>query len=318
MERIIVTDGYTLNPGDLNWDVLNTFGDVTVHERSDDQSLVIERCKSATIIVTNKTPISAEVMDAVSQLKLVIVTATGYNIVDTAHANKRNIVVSNVPGYGTDSVAQHTFALLLELVSHVGKNAKSVSEGEWSNSKDFCYSKAPIIEISSKTLGIIGYGKIGQKVAAIARAFGMKVMYHNSSTRPGKEESVSVEQVFRESDFVSLHCPLTNENRGFVNRDLISIMKPSAYLVNTARGQLINENDLAQALENKTLAGAALDVLSKEPPDGNNPLIGINNCIITPHTAWLSYEARQRIMMTTIDNISNFLAGRPKNIVGQL
>jgi glycerate dehydrogenase len=224
-------------------------------------------------------------------------------------------VVCNVPGYGTDSVAQHTFALILELTNHVGRNAASVKAGGWSRVKDFCYTEAPIMELAGKTLGIVGYGRIGQKTAEIARALGMRVIYFSPS-RVGRDENVvSVEQIFSESDIVSLHCPLTKHNAGFIDMHLLSVMKPTAFLINTSRGQLINENDLADALNKKVLAAAALDVLSQEPPRADHPLIGLPNCLITPHNAWLSAEARQRIMDTTYNNIICALRGEPRHVV---
>jgi glycerate dehydrogenase len=312
--QIVVTDGYTLNPGDLSWDSLKAFGDLVIHDRTPD-NLVAERCQDADVIVTNKTIISAGTIAAASRLKLIAVTATGFNIVDLKAADERKIPVCNVPGYGTDSVAQHTFALLLELTNHVGRNAASVREGGWSRSPDWCYSKAPLVELRGKTLGIVGFGRIGQQVGKIAAVFGMNVIYYNRSPKPGPARQVSVNELFRQSDVVSLHCSLTDDNFGFVNAQLLSTMKPTALLINTARGQLINEQDLATALRNRTIAAAALDVLSKEPPPPDHPLIGLDNCIITPHTAWLSLEARSRIMETTCRNVEQMLAGNPQNIV---
>jgi glycerate dehydrogenase len=312
-EVIIITDGYTLNPGDLSWGNISALGHVNYYDRSRPEE-VAERCRDATIIVTNKTPIDADTLSVARTLKLVAVTATGYNIVDVAEASRRGILVCNVPGYGTDSVAQHTFALILELTNHVGKNAESVSRGEWSVSKDFCYSKGPMTELAHKTLGIIGYGQIGSKVAEIGRAFGMKILYSKRKNSNDPNAS-SVEKVFADSDVISLHCPLTADNGGFVNKSLLSKMKPSALLINTARGQLINENDLAHFIRSGSIGGAALDVLSSEPPQTSNPLIGLSGCIITPHNAWSSFEARKRIMEVTFTNISLALAGKPQNVV---
>jgi glycerate dehydrogenase len=315
MEKIIITDGYTLNPGDLSWAKLATLGTITIFERTSPE-MVSERCAGATVIVTNKTPINANVMSAVHGLKVIAVTATGYNVVDIGAARARGIAVCNVPGYGTESVAQHTFALILELTNHVGKNSSSVSGGEWPHSPDWCYSKAPIMELSGKTLGIVGYGSIGQKVATIATAFNMKVIYYNRSLKKGPGLQVTLKEVFSESDFVSLHVPLQKDNEAFVNSDLLSLMKATAFLVNTSRGQLIHEGDLRFALKNRRIAGAALDVLSKEPPPADHPLIGLDNCIITPHNAWLSKEARGRIMEETFENVRAALAGHPRNVVG--
>ena len=314
MAKIVITDGYTLNPGDLSWDALQQFGEIDNHDRTPKQG-VAERCKDATIIVTNKTPVSGDVIRQLKQLKGIAVTATGYNIVDTVAAREAGIAVSNVPGYGTDSVAQHTFAFILELANGVGVNAQSVAEGEWARSEDFCYTRTPLFEIAQKTLGIIGYGTIGRRVAEIARVFGMKVLYNSPSLIGKDPDADTVETIFRESDFVSLHCPLTSENQGFVDRTLLSQMKPGAFLINTARGQLINEADLRDALLQRTLAGAALDVLSSEPPPADHPLVGLPNCLITPHNAWCSFEARQRIMQITVDNVRAILEGKPINVV---
>jgi glycerate dehydrogenase len=312
-EIIAITDGYTLNPGDLSWEQVSAFGELRYFDRTP-ASEVPDRCADATIIVTNKTPVSAETIFKSTSLKLIAVTATGYNIVDTVAAKKRGVVVSNVPGYGTDSVAQHTFALLLELTNHVGSNSNSVSRGDWSVSKDFCYTLAPLTELAGKTLGIIGFGQIGRKVAEIGKAFGMKVIY-SRSIGSNDPEALSIEKVFTESDVVSLHCPLTNSNQSFVNRALLNRMKRSALLINTSRGQLIHESDLAAALAEGTIRGAGLDVLSTEPPSSGNPLIGARGCVITPHNAWYSFEARQRIMSETVLNIEKFLAGKPRNVV---
>ena len=314
MGNIVITDGYTLNPGDLSWDALHQFGNIINYDRTPKEE-VLDRCKDATIIVTNKTPISADVIGAARNLKGITVTATGYNIVDIAAAREKGIPVSNVPGYGTDSVAQHTFAFILELANGVGVNAQSVADGEWAGSHDFCYTRTPLIEIAGKTLGIVGYGTIGRRVAEIARVFGMNVLYNSPSLMGKDPDVVDVETIFRQCDFVTLHCPLTKENHEFVNRNLLWQMKPTAFLINTARGQLIKEGDLRDALVQHKLAGAALDVLSSEPPPADHPLIGLPNCIITPHNAWCSFEARQRIMKTTVDNVRAMLDSAPVNVV---
>jgi len=315
VEHIVITDGYTLNPGNLDWKPFGIFGQVDLYERTSPAEL-LTRSADATIIVTNKTPITAEQISGLPKLKMIAVTATGYNVIDVVAAKQRGIVVSNVPAYGTDSVAQHAFALMLELTNNVGINNKSVHDGEWFNAKDWCYSKKPIMELRNKVLGVVGFGSIGQQVAKIAVAFGMKVIYHNSS---GKiydfAISVSLEKLFRESDIISLHLPLKNDTHGFVNNKLLSLMKPSAFLINTSRGQLINENDLADVLKKKNIAGAGLDVLSTEPPPAGHPLVGLDNCIITPHNAWFSIEARQRIMSATLQNIASFVKGTPENVV---
>jgi glycerate dehydrogenase len=314
MAEIIVTDGYTLNPGDLDWKIFDAMGNVSVYERTTVDEMP-DRCQHADVILTNKTPISSDLIDIAHKLKIIAVTATGYNIVDVARAKQKGVIVCNVPGYGTDSVAQHTFALILELTNHVGKNSESVSRSEWSKSKDWCYTKSPIVELAGKTLGIIGYGRIGKKVAQIGEAFGMRIIFYNSSLKSGIGTQVSLMQIFTESDVVSLHLPLMDDNKAFVNEGLLSLMKPSAFLINTSRGQLILEKDLANAIKTGTIAGAALDVLSKEPATTDNPLIDLRNCIITPHNAWLSFEARSRIFKTTFDNVRLALEGNPQNVV---
>ncbi|MBT1701431.1 D-2-hydroxyacid dehydrogenase [Fulvivirgaceae bacterium PWU4] len=312
--KIVITDGYTLNPGDLSWQPFHELGEVTYYDRTKPEELVA-RCREANIIVTNKTPIQEPVMLTAPGLKLIAVTATGYNVVDTAAARKHGISVCNVPEYGTHSVAQHTFALLLELTNHVGRHAQSVREGEWVRAIDWSYARAPIIELRDKTLGIVGLGRIGNQAAAIARAFGMNVIYHRGRAEKAQAAAVGLEALFSTSDFVSLHCPLKPENQEFVNKALLSHMKPSAYLINTSRGQLIHEPDLAEALKRGVLAGAALDVLSKEPPPPDHPLLGLSNCLITPHNAWLSFEARQRILQITLGNVKAALGGKPQNVV---
>jgi glycerate dehydrogenase len=312
--KIIITDGYTLNPGDLSWRPLDAFGEVVYYDRTSPDE-VKQRCSEANIILTNKTPINEETINAATGLRLIAVTATGYNMVDTVAARKRGIPVCNVPEYGTDSVAQHTFALLLELTDHVGDYAQSVREGEWQRSPDFCYGREPLIELKGKTLGLIGFGRIGQQVARIAQAFNMVVLYHRRSSADA--QSAALETIFKDSDFISLHCPLTPDNASFINAKLLSLMKPTAFLINTSRGQLINETDLAEALRNKVLAGAALDVLSTEPPPPGHPLIGLANCLLTPHIAWMSAEARRRLLGTTIDNVRLALAGTPQHVVNK-
>jgi glycerate dehydrogenase len=321
-EVITITDGFTLNPGDLSWSGISSFGQMHYYDRTA-ESEVAARCEHSTIVVTNKTPINAETIALCKSLKVIAVTATGYNIVDIAAATQRKIHVCNVPGYGTDSVAQHAFALILELTNHTGMNAASVASGEWSDCPDFSFTKSPITELRDKTIGIVGFGEIGKKVAEIAQAFGMKVIYSRSKTSKDPNAR-SVEEIFSESDIVSLHCPLTKENAGFVNKDLLSRMKKTAWLINTARGQLVDEIALAAALRNGSIRGAGLDVLSKEPPPHDHPLVGIGNCIITPHNAWYSshnawysFEARTRIMQTTVANIKGILEGRPQHVVNQ-
>ncbi len=312
--KIVITDGYTLNPGDLSWDHFSKLGSVQYFDRTAPVE-VIERCYNADIIVTNKTLITTDVIDAASHLKLIAVTATGYNNIAVGAAREKGIPVCNVPGYGTDSVAQHVFALLLELTNHTGKNAASVQRGDWAGAADWCYSLQPITELSNKVFGIIGMGKIGNRVAQIAQAFGMQVLYHGGNNGNGYPKEVSLYEVFMQSDVISLHCPLTEKNARFVNKELLGIMKPSAVLINTARGGLINEKDLVEVLLQRRIAGAALDVLSAEPPPANHPLTGLNNCIITPHNAWMSQAARQRVMDVTAENIIAFRKGHIQNCV---
>ncbi len=312
--RLVITDGYTLNPGDLSWDQFHQLGDVKYYDRTSPEEM-IERCKEAEVIITNKTPVTAETIAACPHLKMIAVTATGYNIVDVEAAGKANIPVCNVPIYGTFSVAQHTFALILELTNRVGQNAQSVHKGKWSTAKDWCFTNGPLVELLDKTIGVVGLGRIGEQVGKMAEAFGMKVIYNNRSPKSVGWTSVSVDELFEQSDVVSIHCPLTNENEKFINEELIATMKPLAFLINTSRGQLIDEEALANALKRKVIAGAALDVLSKEPPLSDHPLIGLDNCLITPHNAWLSYEARKRLMDTSLDNIKVAIAGNPENVV---
>ncbi|MEI8097765.1 MAG: D-2-hydroxyacid dehydrogenase [Sediminibacterium sp.] len=313
--KIVVVDGYTLNPGDLSWNMLSALGELMVYDRTP-IALIVERCKEATIVLTNKVPFSKETLAALPNLKYISVLATGYNIIDTAAAKEQAVLVSNVPGYGTASVAQHVFSLLLEITNHTGKNARWSAEGNWQDCADFCYTVAPITELQGKTMGIVGFGNIGQNVASIAIAFGMQVIYFNPSIKStGIGTQVTLDEVFEQADFISLSCPLTATNQAFVNEALINKMKPSSYLINTARGQLINESDLATALNQNTIAGAALDVLSKEPPPANNPLLTAKNCIITPHVAWISTEARKRILSITASNILSYINGSVSNCV---
>ena len=312
--EIVITDGFTLNPGDLSWKPFYELGEVIYYDRTASNQME-ERCRNAHVIITNKTPVSSAVIDAAKQLRLIAVTATGYNMVDVAAAKKRGILVCNVPDYGTYSVAQHTFALLLELTNQVGIHSASVRAGDWGRSADWCYTKGPIKELKDTTLGIIGLGKIGTQLATIAMAFGMRVIYYRGKKGLQNSKEVNLQDLFIQSDFISVHCPLTADNNGFINKGLLALMKPSAYLINASRGQLIVEKDLAEALLQNKIAGAALDVLSAEPPVPENPLIGLANCIITPHNAWISFEARSRLMKTTFENVSAMIKGNPKNMV---
>jgi glycerate dehydrogenase len=313
--NIIVTDGFTVNSGDLSWDGIAALGKLTVYDRTP-PGLVEERCKNADIVLTNKVAFTGNVMPRLPALKCISVLATGYNLIDTAAAKKQGIVVCNVPGYGTASVAQHVFALLLELTNAIGLHAESVRKGQWEKSADWCYTVQPIKELSGKTMGIIGFGNIGQQVARIAAAFDMRVIFYNPRNKNSDvAEQRSLQDVFSESDIISLHAPLKPENHQLVNKVLLALMKQSALLINTARGPLINETDLATALNENRLAAAALDVLSVEPPVEGNPLLKAKNCIITPHNAWMSREARQRVLTITEKNIKGFMNGQPLNAV---
>lgn len=314
---IVILDGYTLNPGDLDWTPVEKLGKVIQYDRTAPDQ-ILKRIADAEIILTNKVTISREVITHAHVLKYIGVTATGYNIVDVKAANERNVVVTNVPAYGTESVAQHTFALLLELTSHVGLIASDVRNGGWSTQPDFCYWKKPLVELHGKTFGIVGLGKIGRAVARIALAFGMKVLAVHKHPHRDQMEGVSftdVETLFRESDIISLHCPLNDDNKGFVNSELLSTMKPSAFFINVSRGGLVNETDLANALNSGVIAGAGLDVLSIEPPPADHVLLQGKNCIITPHQAWATQASRKRMMRIVADNIQAFLEGRAQNVV---
>lgn len=313
--RIVIIEGHAVNPGDLSWAPVAEQGELTVYPRTL-SSEIISHCREAEIILSNKVPFTAERFDELRRLRLICVMATGYNIIDTAAAAAHGVTVCNVPGYGTASVAQHTFALLLELMNHVGLHSESVARGEWLHSPDWAYAKTPLTELKGKTIGIFGLGNIGSQTARIARAFGMEVLYNSPTPRENDLATFcDAQTLFRSSDVVSLHCPLTPENREFVNAEALRHFKPSAVLINTARGQLIHEGALAAALNNGQLAGAALDVLSTEPPQSGNPLLAAKNCIITPHNAWMSREARERIIQITRKNIEAFVSGEPINVV---
>ena len=307
--RITVLDGFTINPGDLSWDALRAIGPCDIYDRTPPKD-VISRCSDVSVVLTNKTPIPEETIQALPAIRYIGVMATGYNIVDVAAAHDRGITVSNVPGYCTGSVAQQVFALLLELTRHVGLHAQSVREGEWALSPDFCYWKTDIIDLNGLKLGLVGSGRIAKEVAAIGRAFGMEVLF--ASRTGGRDE---LRRVLQESDVLSLHCPLTPDTREMINSESLQLMKRSAFLINTGRGQLIQEADLAGALNESRLAGAGLDVLSSEPPPSDHPLLRAKNCIITPHFAWASRAARQRLMDATVANVRDFLTGSPSNVV---
>ena len=315
--KIVILDGHAVNPGDLSWDFLNQFGEVTVYERTPAEQ-VAQRIADADIALINKSPITAGVLDACPDLKLICVLATGYNVVDCAAARERGIPVCNVPDYGTAAVAQFTFALLLDLCHKVAHHAQTVRDGKWCQCPDFCYWDTPQMELAGKTMGIIGFGRIGRAVGKIANAFGMKVIaYNRSQCEEGKAigSYVNLEELLATADVISLHCPLTAENTGMINRETIAKMKDGAILINTARGPLIDEAAVAEALASGKLKAAACDVVSAEPMAESNPLKTAPNCIVTPHMAWAPIESRMRIQDCTERSIRAFLEGNPINTV---
>jgi glycerate dehydrogenase len=319
--KIVVLDGHTLNPGDLSWDGLSAMGDLKVYERtSTTPDAIVKAIGKAEIIFTNKTPLTSEVLEKTPYVKYIGVLATGYNVVDVDAAKKLGITVTNVPAYSTDSVAQLTFALLLEICHHAGAHNDSVKDGQWSRSPDFCYWNYDLIELAGMTFGIIGFGRIGQKVTKIADAFGMKVIaYDVTATMPEgmNVKLVSFDDLLRRSDIISLHCPLTDSNKGFINKNTIALMKTGVIIINTARGPLVNEDDLRDALDSGKVAAAGVDVVSVEPISVNNQLLAAKNIIITPHIAWAPKAARTRLMNTAIGNLKAFLNGKPENVVSK-
>lgn len=313
--KIVVLDGFTLNPGDLDWERLHALGECVIHDRTPPR-LVLERSAGADVILTNKTVLTGDFIRRLPDLKYIGVLATGYNVVDTAAARERKIPVTNIPDYGTPSVAQMVFAHILNLTQRVADHSRSVHAGDWSTSEDFCYWNFPLIELQGLTMGIIGLGRIGQAVAKLALAFGMKVLAQNPSPRKMRGVKLTdLKTVLSKSDVVSLHCPLTEANRGFINAETLALMKPTAFLINTGRGPLIDEAALAAALRSGKLAGAGLDVLSVEPPPRDNPLLNCPNCFITPHIAWATKAARIRLYGIAVKNIEAFMAGSPQNVV---
>jgi len=315
--KIVILDGYTLNPGDQDWTPINVLGNVTVYDRSSPEE-ILDRAMEADAVLVNKVVLNESFLSQLPKLKYIGVCATGYNNIDINSTNKHGIVVTNVKAYGPASVAQHTFALLLALVNHIELHSQSVSNGDWQASADFCYWKTPLIELAGKTIGLVGLGDIGSQVAKIGLAFGMKVIAYRKNpeqTQNHEIKMVSLEELFKQSDVISLHCPLTEETKNLINTVRLSWMKPTSYLLNTGRGPLINEDDLAKALVNKTIAGAGLDVLSSEPPTADNPLLSAPNCVITPHIAWASFEARKRLLKMAADNLAAFIKGETLNVV---
>lgn len=316
--KLVVLDGYTLNPGDLSWDGLEKLGELHVYDRTSTDAIV-ERCEGAKIIFTNKTPLTRETLSTLKELKYIGVLATGYNVVDIEAAKEFGIVVTNIPTYGTAAVSQFVFALLLEICHHVGAHSDKVKEGTWSNCEDFCFWDYPLIELSGKTMGIVGMGRIGKESAKIAQALGMKVLacdhYKDTSLESDTLKYVELHELYRESDIVNLHCPLDDKSKGMINRETIGMMKDGVMIINTSRGPLIVEQDLADALNSGKVYAAAVDVVSTEPAKMDNPLILAKNCIITPHIAWAPIESRARLMTIAVNNLESFLNEIPLNVV---
>ncbi len=317
--KIVVLDGYVLNPGDLSWDPMKALGEVQVHDRTSPEN-ILERIGHAEVVLVNKTPVDMHTIFRVQQtLKYIGVLATGTNNVDLNAAHECGIPVTNVPAYGSDSVAQHTIALLLELTNAVGRHSAAARNGDWAASRDWCFTRSSLVELAGLRLGIVGYGGIGKRVAEIARALGMEVVIAESlrsdASSEGDSERIPLDELFATSDVVSLHCPLTDQTTGLVNAKRLALMKPSAILLNTARGGLVVEKELGQALERSTIAAAGLDVLSSEPPTSENPLTRARNCLVTPHLAWATLAARRRLLESAAENLSAFLRGEPRNVV---
>ncbi|QQO08130.1 D-2-hydroxyacid dehydrogenase [Breznakiella homolactica] len=315
--KIVILDGYTENPGDLSWDGFTSLGELTVYDRTPAEKIA-ERIGDSEIVILNKTPITREILSSCPGIKYIGVLATGYNVVDTAAAKEKNIIVSNIPTYGTAAVAQMVFALLLEICHHVGAHSEAVHRGDWTNNPDWCFWNYPLIELAGKTMGIIGFGRIGQNTAKIARALGMKVIAYDANIIESAREYgeyVTLDELFRQSDVLSLHCPLLPSTEGIISRESIAKMKDGVILINTSRGPLIAEQDLADALDSGKVYAAAVDVVSKEPISADNPLLTAKNCFITPHIAWAPKESRQRLMDIAVENVKAFLGGSPVNVV---
>ncbi len=316
--KIVCLDGYTLNPGDNPWTAVEALGEFTVYDKTPADQ-ILERAAGAEVILTNKTPLTAETIAQLPDLKFIAVLATGFNVVDIVAARKAGISVSNVPIYGTPNVAQFTFAMLLELCHNVGHHNQAVQDGRWQTAGQFCFWDTPLVELADKTIGLIGFGRIGQRTGMVAKGFGMNVVAYDlfQGAQPGYSFTYaeSLDELFKTADVISLHCPQTDDNSGFVNAELLATMKPTAFLINTSRGGLVNEADLAAALEAGQLAGAACDVVSTEPICDDNPLLGAKNCLLTPHIAWATLEARMRLTGTTADNITAYQAGELINVV---
>jgi glycerate dehydrogenase len=320
MHKIVVLDGYTENPGDLSWTPLEELGELTVYDRTPhDVETIRERIGDAAYIFTNKTPLGAEVIQQCPDLRFIGVLATGYNVVDVESARGRGITVSNIPTYGTAAVGQFAVALLLEICHHIGHHDKAVHDGKWEHNADWCFWDYPLIELSGKTMGIIGFGRIGQTTARIAQALGMKILAHDTVQNPSLESDTctyaSLDRLYRDSDVITLHAPLFPETEGMINKDTIALMKDGVIIINNSRGPLIVEEDLAEALNSRKVYAAGLDVVSSEPIKGDNPLLKARNCLITPHISWAPKESRQRLMDIAVDNLRQFIQGKPVNIV---
>lgn len=318
--KIVVLDGFTLNPGDLSWETLQQLGELTVYDRTP-QDKVVERSAGAEVILSNKVPLGEDILKQLPALKFIGVLATGFNVIDIEAAKKQSVIVCNVPGYGTDSVVQMTFALLLELCQHVQRHSDSVMKGDWAASADWCYWNFPLVELANKTMGIIGFGSIGQEVGVVAAAFGMNVLgasrHHTDQSHRKNFAWASIPDLLNQSDVVSIHCPLSPETKGLINKDSLHTMKNTAFLINSSRGPIIVDEDLADALNNDVIAGAGIDVLSAEPPPADNQLFRAKNCIITPHIAWATKEARLRLMNMVVANLKAFIEGNPVNVVNK-
>jgi len=319
--EIVATDGFTLNPGDISWDEVSALGNLKVYDRTESGE-VTDRCGNADIVIVNKTPLDAVTIQQLPQLKFITMAATGYDCVDIKTAGQKNIPVSNIPVYGTDTVAQYVFSAILHLAHNISIHAEAVRKGEWSTADDWCFWKRPLIELRGTVIGIVGFGRIGRRVGELAHAFGMRVLAYDpyQGTPPGYDnfEFCDLDKLFQESDFVSVHSPLTEDNRKFVDMTMLSKMKPSAFFINAARGGLVNEADLSAALSQNILAGAVVDTVSEEPIKPDNPLLQAPNLYITPHMAWGTLAARQRLMSGIAKNIEAFLSGKPVNVVNQV
>lgn len=318
--KIVILDGYTTNPGDLSWEKFSEFGEVIAYDYTPAE-LVVERCKDAEIIIDNKVVFTKETLDQLPKLRYIGLLSTGFNVIDIESAKNNGVTVCNVPTYSTAAVAQLTFALILEIYNQVGVHSEAVHSDEWTNCRDFCFQKTPLLELNNKTIGLIGYGKIGSEVAKIADAFSMNILCYVPSKKPQPDfknfRFVSLDELAEKSDIVSLHCPLTPETTKIINSDFISKMKKNAIIINTSRGPSIDEQALADALNSGRIAGAGVDVLSTEPPKADNPLLSCKNCFITPHIAWAGYETRERLVGVVLNNLKSYLDGNPVNVVNK-